>query len=74
MSDWYQKAIDKLGWVEVTKWATVNNGIHHNHFEFGHVKNTVPIGSKSQTKKWANQKWQRHYVYALKDSQPLIFC
>jgi len=62
--DWYQLAIDRLNWVEITLWYLRGE---HNHIERGHSDKSQPVGHTS----WVNGKWSKRFVYAEKGSKPL---
>lgn len=63
--DWYQKAIDKLGWIEITCWYRPGN--RFNHIELGHNYSARPVGPLS----WDSGKWYKKFTYAIKNTNPL---
>ena len=71
--NYYEKAIERLGWQEITLWYLCGKNWQFNHIEDGHVKQDKPIGDARQTRVWANQKWSKQFVYAVRDSKPLRF-
>ena len=69
--DFYEKALIRLGWIEITLWYSLEGGILFNHLEYGHNKTQSPTGTNIQQRFWKGRKWSKQLVYALRDTNPL---
>lgn len=69
MSDWYEIALQRLGWIEVTIWY--HNG-QHNHLEMGFANTERPTPKfASQRTAWSGGRWLAKHAWA-KGSCPLV--
>jgi hypothetical protein len=58
--DWYQVALDRLGWHEITLWYRTRDGYEFNHLEIGHAKGDAPIPkSPEQKRAWSGGHWSK---------------
>lgn len=57
--DFYQEALKKLGWKEVTLWSRITDeGISFNHLEYGHNDGIEPVAKfPSQESAWKKVRW-----------------
>lgn len=62
--DFYEAALKKLGWEEVTIWYQDGN---LNHLEKGHTKADRPKGAKEQNKAWQGKSWSKLFTYINKE-------
>jgi hypothetical protein len=71
IDDYYQIALDKLGWQEVTMWF--RNG-EYNHFENGHsaAEHPAPI-HPAHKKLWSGGAWQKYLTYMIPGVCPKVF-
>lgn len=63
--NFYEIALEKLGWVEVTLWFRMIDGYHFNHLENGHSALAEPVPrSLAQKRAWAGGRWSKKLWFA----------
>lgn len=71
--NWYQIALARLGWQEITLWYRMLDGFSFNHLENGHASGDTPKPrSEMQKQAWKGGKWSKRLWYAKQEGTRLV--